>query len=130
METSINAVRSIKTLLQLTYGIVPIVAGADKYFDILTKWDQYLNPDIAAMLPFPPHTFMLIVGVIEIVAGIIVLAKPAIGGFIVAAWLVCIALQLILGFRFLDIAVRDIAMAIGASSMARLAMIVQTKTLF
>jgi uncharacterized membrane protein HdeD (DUF308 family) len=73
------------------------------------------------MLPFAPHTFMMIAGVIEIIAGIIVLAKPAIGGYIVAAWLTLIALTLLASGNYLDVAVRDLVMAIGAFSMARLA---------
>ena len=123
--TNASLLKSVFNLLKLTYGLIPIVAGLDKFTDLLTDWDKYLNPDMAAMLPFSPHTFMMIVGVIEIVAGIIVLARPAIGGLIVSAWLVCIALQLIAGGMYFDIAVRDIAMAIGAFSMARLAKIQQ-----
>ncbi len=123
METSNSnqTLRSVFTLLKFTYGIVPIVAGLDKFTELLTDWDQYLNPDLAGMLPFEPHTFMLIVGVIEIVAGIIVLARPTIGGLIVAAWLTLIALTLLAGGMFLDVAVRDLVMAIGAYSMTRLA---------
>jgi uncharacterized membrane protein YphA (DoxX/SURF4 family) len=110
-------------LLRLTFGIVPIVAGLDKFTDLLTKWENYLHPGIAAVLPFSPHTFMVIVGVIEIIAGIIVLAKPALGGYIVAAWLVLIAITLLASGNYLDVAVRDIVMAIGAFSLARLARI-------
>ena len=76
------------------------------------------------MLPFAPHTFMMIVGVIEIIAGVIVLAKPAIGGYIVAAWLTLIALTLLASGQYLDVAVRDLTMAIGAFSLARIAKIV------
>jgi uncharacterized membrane protein len=125
META-NATKitPIFNLLRFTYGIVPIVAGLDKFTNILTDWEKYLNPSLANMLPFEPSTFMLIVGVIEIIAGIIVLAKPAIGGMIVAAWLTLIALTLLFGGTFLDIAVRDLVMGIGAFSMARLARIV------
>jgi len=126
METAHSnpALAPIFNLLKLTYGIVPIVAGADKFTNILVDWDQYLHPAIADMLPFSPHAFMMIVGVIEIVAGIIVLARPAVGGLIVSAWLVLIALQLLAGGTYLDVAVRDLVMAIGAFSMARLAKIV------
>jgi uncharacterized membrane protein len=125
META-NATKitPIFNLLRFTYGIVPIVAGLDKFTNILTDWEKYLNPSLANMLPFEPSTFMLIVGVIEIIAGIIVLAKPTIGGMIVAAWLTLIALTLLFGGTFLDIAVRDLVMGIGAFSMARLARIV------
>ena len=107
-------------LLKYTYGLVPIVAGLDKFTNILTDWGQYLNPSIAHMLPFSAATFMMIVGVIEIIAGIIVLTKTELGAFIVSAWLICIALQLLLSMHYLDVAVRDIVMAIGAYSLARL----------
>jgi len=112
---------SVFNLLRITFGIVPIVAGADKFTDLLTHWEDYINPAIAKMLPFAPHTFMMIVGVIEIIAGIIVLAKPAIGGLIVAAWLTLIALTLLANGNYLDVAVRDLVMAIGAFSLAKIA---------
>lgn len=124
METAAltsHKVHSVYTLLKFTYGLVPIVAGLDKFTNLLTDWDKYLNPSIAQMLPFSPHTFMMIVGVIEIVAGLIVLARPAIGAYIVMAWLICIALQLIIGKGYYDVAVRDLVMAIGAFSLAQLA---------
>jgi uncharacterized membrane protein YphA (DoxX/SURF4 family) len=107
-------------LLRLTFGIVPIVAGLDKFKDLLTHWEKYIDPGMAGMLPFAPHTFMMIVGVIEITAGIIVLTRPAIGGYIVAAWLTLIALTLIAGGSYFDVAVRYLVMAIGAFSLARI----------
>jgi uncharacterized membrane protein YphA (DoxX/SURF4 family) len=120
MTNSNDTVRSVWTLLRFTFGIVPIVAGLDKFTDLLTNWDMYLHPGIASMLPFSVHTFMQIVGVIEIIAGILVFAKPVIGGYVVMAWLICIALTLIARGKYLDVAVRDLVMSIGAMSMARL----------
>src|SRR5437773_4024410 len=93
--TSNEIVRSVWVVLRITFGLVPIVAGIDKFTDILANWDMYLNPSIVSMLPFSAHVFMQIVGGIEIVAGIIVLAKPSVGGWIVMAWLICIVLQLL-----------------------------------
>lgn len=110
----------VYNLLKITFIIVPIVAGLDKFTDLLTDWDKYLNPHLAGMLPFSAHLFMMMVGVIEIVAGIIVMLKPATGGLIVAAWLTLIALTLLAGGNFLDVAVRDIVMAISAYSMAQI----------
>jgi hypothetical protein len=124
METAAltsHKVHRVYTLLKFTFGLVPIVAGLDKFTNLLTDWDKYLNPSMAQMLPFSPHTFMMIVGVIEIIAGLIVLARPAIGAYIVMAWLVCIALTLITSNGYLDVAVRDLVMAIGAYSLAQLA---------
>jgi hypothetical protein len=121
---SINLNQSIKptlNLLKLTFGIVPIVAGLDKFTNLLTNWEQYIHPGLGAMLPFSGHTFMMTVGVIEIIAGIIVLKKTEIGGYIVAAWLTLIAVTLLASFNYMDVAVRDLVMAISAFSMARIA---------
>ena len=116
-----QSIRPTFNLLKLTFGIVPIVAGLDKFTNLLTNWENYIHPGIAGMMPFAPHTFMVIVGVIEMIAGIIVLAKPALGGYIAAAWLTLIALTLMAGGTYLDVAVRDFVMAIGAFSLARMA---------
>jgi uncharacterized membrane protein len=116
-----QSIKPTFNLLKLTFGIVPIVAGLDKFTNILTHWEQYINPTLGNMLPFSASTFMMIVGVIEIIAGIIVLIKTELGGYIVAAWLTVIALTLLAGFNFVDVAVRDLVMAISAFSLARLA---------
>lgn len=124
MELTVKTLPKVKTvynLMKLTYGLVPVVAGLDKFTNLLTNWEQYLNPALAQMLPFTPQTFMMIVGVIEIIAGLIVLLKPAIGGYIVAAWLALIALSLLVSLNYLDVAVRDLVMAVGAYSFAQIA---------
>jgi hypothetical protein len=125
METSQSnqTLKTVFTIMKFTFGIVPIVAGADKFTNLLTHWENYLAPGMVHMLPFSPHVFMMIVGVIEIAAGIIVLVRPAIGGLIVAAWLAVVALTLLASGNYLDVAVRDLVMAVGAFSMARLAKI-------
>lgn len=124
ITTSNQIVRSVWMVLRITFGIVPIVAGIDKFTDLLVDWDMYLNPQIVSMLPFSAHTFMQIVGVIEIIAGLIVFIKPSVGGWIVMAWLICIALQLIAMGKYFDVAVRDLVMSIGAMSLARLSRVV------
>lgn len=126
METTIKnpSLTQVFNLLKFTFGIIPIVAGADKFTNLLTHWDQYVNPGIASLLPFSASVFMMIVGVIEIAAGIIVLKKPEIGGYIVAAWLTVIALTLLPGLKYVDVAVRDLVMAVAAFSMARIAKII------
>jgi hypothetical protein len=106
--------------LKFTYGLVPIVAGLDKFTNVLTDWSQYLSPSLIQMLPFSAATFMMIVGVIEIIAGVIVLIKTELGAYIVGSWLVCIAISLLASASYLDVAVRDFVMAIGAYSLARL----------
>lgn len=125
METSISTlprVERVYRLMKLTYGLVPIVAGLDKFTNLLTDWEKYLNPTIAQILPFSPHTFMLIVGIIEVIAGLIVLYRPALGAYIVSAWLALIALSLLATKGYLDVAVRDLVMAIGAYSLAQIAL--------
>ena len=112
-----TAVDRVTTILRLTFGLVPIVAGADKFTNLLTNWDQYLAPQLANILPFTPHTFMIIVGMIEIIAGLVVLLKPRIGSIVVCLWLICIALTLIVSGQYLDVAVRDLVMATGAFSL-------------
>jgi hypothetical protein len=114
---NVQQIKPTFTLMKLTFGIVPIVAGLDKFTNLLTHWEQYLNPTLGSMLPFSASTFMMIVGVIEIVAGIIVLKKPALGGFIVSAWLALIALTLLAGWNYVDVAVRDLVMAVSAFSI-------------
>jgi hypothetical protein len=123
-QTTKQQLLPIFTILKLTFGIVPIVAGLDKFTDILTNWDVYLHPALADSLPFSAHAFMMVVGVIEIIAGIVVLMKPFLGGMVVAAWLTLIALTLLASGNYLDVAVRDLVMAIGAFSMAKISKIV------
>lgn len=123
MEKSIPELVKIQTLLKLTFGLVPIIAGADKFTNLLTDWAKYLDPSMVSMLPFSAHTFMIIVGIVEICAGIIVLVKTNIGAYIVSAWLVLLALTLIVGGKFLDVAVRDLVMAIGAYSLGKITQI-------
>ncbi|HZP61639.1 MAG TPA: DoxX family protein [Opitutaceae bacterium] len=110
----------VTQILRLTYGIVPIVAGLDKFTNLLTHWSNYLNPALAHLLPFGPEIFMRAVGVIEIIAGLLVLTKPRLGAAIVAVWLTLIALSLLAGWSYVDVAVRDLVMAVGAFSLARL----------
>ncbi len=108
-------------LLYFGFIVAPIAAGADKFFHLLVNWDQYLAPAIAGIVPVAPHTFMLAVGVIEVVAGLIVAMKPSVGGFVVAAWLWGIIVNLLLVPGYYDIALRDFGLSLGALALARLA---------
>ncbi len=116
-----NRVDRVISILQWTYGLVPIVAGADKFMHILADWDKYLAPVVTNIIPLSPHVFMSIVGVIEIIAGIIVLARPRLGSLIVCCWLLGIAINLLFTGQYFDIAVRDTVMAIGAFCLHTLA---------
>lgn len=115
-------------ILHIGFTIAPIVAGLDKFFHLLVNWDQYLAPTVARMLPFDGHTFMLIVGVIEIVAGLLVWFKPRIGGYVVMAWLWGIILDLLLVPGYYDIALRDFGLSLGALALARLATVEAPET--
>ena len=116
-----HVVHSIQLLLRILYGVVPIVAGLDKFTNLLANWTNYLNPLVLRVIPLTDVTFMRVVGVVEIIAGALVLTKPRLGAYIVMVWLLAIALQLVFWGHFLDIAVRDIVMALGgALTLARL----------
>jgi hypothetical protein len=116
----ISEVSRVTNLLKYIFAVVPIVAGLDKFTNVLTDWTSYLSPQAVDMLPFSASTFMLIVGVIEIAAGFIVLLKPHVGGYIVAAWLTLIATSLLIFWHHPDVAVRDLVMAAAAYSLSRL----------
>ena len=113
----LTQVEKASTLLKWTYGLVPIVTGADKFMHLLTDWDKYLAPQIASLLPFSTGVFMSIVGIIEIVAGVLVLLRPRTGSLVVSIWLIGIAINLLLTGTYFDVAVRDAVMAIGAFSL-------------
>ena len=108
-------------MLRIAFGLTAFLAGLDKFFNLLTNWEQYANPMITNMLGVSPGVLMRVAGVIEIVAGLALLAGiTRLGGYVVAAWLTLIALSLITSGRFLDVAVRDLVMAIGAFTLAKL----------
>ncbi|QDU40614.1 hypothetical protein Mal4_49720 [Maioricimonas rarisocia] len=112
---------SVYVPLRLTYGLVPVVAGLDKFTNLLTDWSAYLPPLAADLLPVAPDAFMGVVGIIEVLAGLAVLTKwPRLGAYVVASWLTLIALTLIPGGHF-DVAVRDLVMAVGAVCLGQLA---------
>jgi len=119
-QSNLN-LESLYRPLWLTYGLVPLLAGLDKFFNLLTDWPKYLAPWMANLLPVSAQSFMYAVGIIEIVVGLLVLTRwTRLGAWIAAAWLVLIALNLITMGLF-DIAVRDLAMSVGAYTLARLA---------
>ncbi|HET7340010.1 MAG TPA: hypothetical protein VFL90_01000 [Methylomirabilota bacterium] len=107
-------------ILQVAFVLAPIVAGLDKFFGLLVNWDQYLAPSIAGMLPVAPHTFMMAVGVIEIIAGLVVAFRPYYGGYLVTLWLYGIIVNLLLARSYYDVALRDFGLSLGASALARL----------
>jgi len=106
-------------ILHIGFIVAPIVAGLDKFFGILVNWDQYLAPSIARLTPLG-YNLMVVVGVIEIVAGIVVALRPRFGGYLVAAWLLGIIVNLLLVPGYYDVALRDFGLLLGALALARL----------
>jgi uncharacterized membrane protein YphA (DoxX/SURF4 family) len=121
-----KVIDSVYWTLRTSFGLVPVLAGLDKFLNLLVHWPKYVAPMLAGALPITPQHFMYLVGVIEIVAGLAVLLSPwtKVFAYVVAAWLAGIALTLIAG-GFYDIAVRDLVMAVTAVSLARLAGVVR-----
>jgi hypothetical protein len=109
------------SLLRLGFTIAPILFGLDKFLDWLVDWRIYLAPEIDDLVPGSAHQAMLLVGVIEIVAGLVVAVRPKFGGYLVAAWLAGIIVNLLLQADFYDIALRDFGLLLAALTLARLA---------
>ena len=107
-------------ILHFGFTVAPILAGLDKFSHLLVNWDQYLPGVVANISPVSPHSLMLIVGVIEIVAGIGVALKPRIFAYIVAAWLALIIINLSLIPGYFDVALRDFGLLLAALALARL----------
>jgi uncharacterized membrane protein len=106
--------------LHLIFTVAPILAGVDKFTNFLVGWDQYVAPAVASMLPFSPGTFMWIVGLVEISAGVGVFVMPRIFAYVVMAWLWGIIANLLLSGQHLDVAMRDLGLSVGAFSLGRL----------
>ena len=107
-------------LLHVGFVVAPVFAGMDKFVHLLVNWDQYLAPTVTSFLPIPAHSFMLLVGIVEVIAGLIVAFMPRIGGYIVAFWLWAIIVNLLLIPGYYDIALRDFGLSLGALALARL----------
>jgi hypothetical protein len=108
------------TALRIAIGLMATLAGLDKFFNLLTNWEAYIAPIAQQVLPISATAFMAIVGVIEFAVGITVLAiRPSLGAFAASAWLILVAINLVLGGHF-DIAVRDVVLAVAAFTLGRL----------
>ena len=108
-------------LLRTVFTVAPILFGLDKFANLMTHWPMYLAPWIDGILPGDAQTAMYIVGVIEIVAGILVAVAPRIGAYVVALWLAGIIVNLLTGPGFYDVALRDFGLLVGALALGRLA---------
>ena len=107
-------------ILRFGFTVAPILAGADKFFHLLVNWDQYLPPVVNNLVGGRGHQLMLVVGVIEIIAGLGVLFKPRIFAYVVAVWLLIIILNLLAIPGYFDIALRDLGLLLGALALGRL----------
>jgi hypothetical protein len=107
-------------ILRFGFTVAPILAGLDKFFHLLVNWDQYLAPFANNLIGGRGHQVMLVVGVIEIAAGIGVFLKPRIFAYIVAAWLLLIILNLLAIPGYFDVALRDLGLMLGALALGRL----------
>jgi hypothetical protein len=106
-------------VLHIAIGLMATLAGLDKFTNLLADWGSYVSPSIAALLPFSVGTLMALVGVVEFAVGLTILAlAPRIGAYIASAWLLLIAINLVIGGYF-DIAVRDVVLSIAAFTVAR-----------
>lgn len=110
------------SLLRYSYGAVILLAGLDKIFatDLIVNWAKYISPFVAGLLPISIPAFLVIMGIIEVVVAIMLLTKwPRLSGYIVIAWLLLISVNLLIG-GFVDVAIRDILLAIGAYVLTEL----------
>jgi hypothetical protein len=112
--------RQAYQILHLAFFLAPVVAGIDKFLHLLVDWDMYLAPWVANLSPISEHRLMLLVGVVEIAAGLIVAFRPRVGAWVVFAWLWAIIVNLLSHPGFYDIALRDFGLSLGALALARL----------
>lgn len=108
-------------ILHIGFTVAPVVAGLDKFFNLLTNWEQYLPPFVNELTGGRGTQLMLAVGVIEILAGIGVFIKPKIFAYVVAAWLFVIIVNLLMIPGYFDVALRDFGLMLGAVALGRLA---------
>jgi hypothetical protein len=118
--------RQAYDILHWGFVAAPVLAGLDKFVHLLANWDLYIAPVFANLLGSATHGFMLVVGVVEIAAGLIVALRPRIGAYVVAAWLAAIILNLVIGGHYLDVALRDFGLFLGALALGRLAQVYDT----
>ena len=109
-------------LLRTVFTVAPVLFGLDKFAEVLTNhWESYLAPQVNDLVPGTAHQAMLMVGLVEIVVGVLVALLPRIGGYVVAAWLGGIIVNLLLIGSFYDVALRDFGLLVAALALARLA---------
>ena len=108
-------------LLRTLFTVAPILFGLDKFAQVLSDWDFYLAPWINDLVPGSAHDTMMLVGVVEVAAGVLVALRPRIGAYVVALWLAGIIVNLVTLGDYYDVALRDFGLMVGALALARLA---------
>jgi hypothetical protein len=116
----VEPARRAYQILHWGFVVLPTLTGLDKFAHLLTNWDQYLAHSVERLLPMSGHAFMVLVGVVEILAGLLVALRPRIGAYVVALWLLGIIVNLLLVPGFYDIALRDFGLFLAAIALARL----------
>jgi uncharacterized membrane protein YphA (DoxX/SURF4 family) len=116
-----SRLQNIQTISRFALGLMAFLAGLDKFFNLLTNWEQYVSPLAQRMLPLSPTSLMHVVGVVEMVVGLAILTKATrLGAYVAAAWLVCVSIALLTTGQYFDIVVRDLELAVAAFVLAKL----------
>ncbi len=120
MQNALKQLETPRMALRIGFGLVPILAGLDKFTYVLADWSAYVAPVARAVLPIEPEVFLYAVGIVEILVGGLVLSRwTLLGSYIAAVWLTLIAVNLVLAGYF-DVAVRDMVLAVAAFTLGRL----------
>ncbi|MGI9103463.1 MAG: hypothetical protein ACR2IF_13575 [Terriglobales bacterium] len=107
--------------LRLAFFLGPFLAGLDKFFHVLTDWDKYLSPIAKNILGGYSHSFMLAVGVVEMIVGLLVITRwPRLGAYLASVWLLLIAINLVTTGQYFDIALRDVGLCLSAFGLAKM----------
>lgn len=107
-------------ILQITFIVAPILAGLDKFFNLLTSWSNYLAPFVLKIIHSHDQGFMMFVGIIEVIAGIGVFFKPKIFSYVISLWLLVIIINLLMTGRYFDIALRDFGLLLSSLALGSL----------
>jgi hypothetical protein len=121
VAASASPERQAFLLLRTVFTVAPILFGLDKFANVMTDWEKYLAPWINHLVPGSAHTAMLLVGAVEIVAGVVVAVRPRFGAYLVAAWLLGIIVDLLTLGGYADVALRDFGLLVAALALGRLA---------
>jgi hypothetical protein len=115
-----NTLRHAQQVLRVVYTAIPLVAGIDKFANVLVNWERYLSPAVVRRAPMPIHYLMYWIGLVEVVAALLVALVPRVGGYVVGLWLLAVVGNLVSIGGYYDIVLRDLGLAFGAFALAQL----------